>query len=68
MIKKIIILIFLVSLYNGAPGQSLSNSEAVSEIIRNTAYRKLLEARKLEARTGLTPSTLSYLQFYAWQH
>ncbi len=58
MIKKIIILIFLVSLYNGAPGQSLS--EFLKQVSENNpeiqAYRKLLEARKLEARTGLTPS------------
>jgi outer membrane protein TolC len=58
MIKKIIILIFLVSLYNNALGQSLS--EFLKQVSENNpeiqAYRKLLDARKLEARTGLTPS------------
>jgi len=58
MIKKIIILLFLVSLYNGATAQSLS--DFLKQVSENNpeiqAYRKLLEARKLEARTGLTPS------------
>jgi hypothetical protein len=58
MIKKIIILIFLVSLYNGATAQSLS--DFLKQVSENNpeiqAYRKLLEARKLEARTGFTPS------------
>jgi len=58
MMKKIIILIFLVSLFDSAPGQSLS--EFLSQVSENNpeiqAYRKLLEARKLEARTGIRPS------------
>jgi len=58
MIKNIIILIFLVSLYDSAPGQS--QSEFLRQVSENNpeiqAFRKLLEARKLEARTGLTPS------------
>ena len=58
MIKKIIILIFLVSLFGSLSGQALS--EFLKQVSENNpeiqAYKKLLEARKIEARTGLTPS------------
>jgi cobalt-zinc-cadmium efflux system outer membrane protein len=58
MIKKIFILMFLASLNNLISGQSLSEflnqvSEKNPEI---EAYRRLLEAKRIEARTGLTPS------------
>lgn len=58
MIKKIIILMLLVSINDWISGQSVS--EFLNQVSGNNpellAYRKLLEARKIEARTGLTPS------------
>jgi len=57
MIKKIIILIMLVTIHKCISGQTLS--EFLKQVSANNpeiqAYGKLLEARKLEALTGLTP-------------
>ena len=57
MIKKIIILIMLVTIHKCISGQPLS--EFLKQVSANNpeikAYGKLLEARKLEALTGLTP-------------
>jgi len=58
MIKKIIILILLVIINNWISGQSLS--EFLNQVSGNNpellACKKLLEARRIEARTGLAPS------------
>jgi outer membrane protein TolC len=58
MIKKITILILTLCLYDLASGQSLS--EFLDKVSANNpeilAHRKLLEARRIEARTGLAPS------------
>ncbi len=58
MIKKITILILTLCLNDLISGQSLS--EFLDQVSANNpeivAYRKLLEARRIEARTGLVPS------------
>ena len=58
MIKKLFILIVLIPFTGLISGQSITEflgrvSENNPEIV---AYRKLLEARRIEARTGNTPS------------
>jgi outer membrane protein TolC len=58
MIKKFIILILLLTINECISGQSLP--EFLKQVSANNpeiqAYGKLLEAKKLEARTGLSPS------------
>jgi outer membrane protein TolC len=58
MIKKIIILILMLSLNDLISGQTLT--EFLKQVSDNNpeilAHRKLLEARRIEARTGLTPA------------
>jgi len=58
MIKKITILILTLCLNDLISGQSIS--EFLDQVSKNNpeivAYGKLLEARRIEARTGLSPS------------